>query len=115
MITRIDRLARSIKDLQDIVATLQQRGATLMATEEPMGIGVVKFFDVSGGRFGSGMDKTAGPRNFRRVPTSGRESPSSVCEPTGAVVTAENLGSSLLAKRSPTPVPRCPGLRVQRP
>lgn len=31
--TRIDRLARSIKDLQDIVYMLKERGVTLEATE----------------------------------------------------------------------------------
>lgn len=36
VITRIDRLARSIKDLQDIVYTLKERGVTLMATEQPI-------------------------------------------------------------------------------
>jgi hypothetical protein len=32
VVTRIDRLARSIKDLQDIVETLKQRGSTLTRT-----------------------------------------------------------------------------------
>ena len=36
MITRIDRLARSIGDLQDIVRLLRDRGANLMATEQPI-------------------------------------------------------------------------------
>ena len=36
MITRIDRLARSIGDLQDIVRELQERGVTLQATEQPI-------------------------------------------------------------------------------
>lgn len=36
VITRIDRLARSIKDLQDIMCMLKERGATLMATEQPV-------------------------------------------------------------------------------
>ena len=36
MITRIDRLARSIKDLQDIVHDLKQRGVALRATEQPI-------------------------------------------------------------------------------
>lgn len=36
MVTRIDRLARSIGDLQDIVRTLKARGATLKATEQPV-------------------------------------------------------------------------------
>jgi DNA invertase Pin-like site-specific DNA recombinase len=33
MVTRIDRLARSIGDLQDIVRALKAKGATLKATE----------------------------------------------------------------------------------
>jgi DNA invertase Pin-like site-specific DNA recombinase len=36
VVTRIDRLARSIKDLQDIVHTLKSRGVTLKATEQPI-------------------------------------------------------------------------------
>src|SRR5215475_6990551 len=36
MVTRIDRLARSIGDLQDIVRTLKARGASLKATEQPI-------------------------------------------------------------------------------
>ena len=36
IVTRIDRLARSIGDLQDIVRTLRTRGAALRATEQPI-------------------------------------------------------------------------------
>src|SRR5882762_6581302 len=36
MVTRIDRLARSIGDLQDIVRTIKARGASLKATEQPI-------------------------------------------------------------------------------
>jgi DNA invertase Pin-like site-specific DNA recombinase len=36
MVTRIDRLARSIADLQDIVRTVRSRGAALRATEQPI-------------------------------------------------------------------------------
>src|SRR5271157_4036628 len=35
-VTRIDRLARSIGDLQDIVRELKSKGATLKATEQPI-------------------------------------------------------------------------------
>ena len=35
-VTRIDRLARSIGDLQDIVRALREKGATLKATEQPI-------------------------------------------------------------------------------
>src|SRR6201986_5351316 len=36
MVTRIDRLARSIGDLQDIVRAVKAKGATLKATEQPI-------------------------------------------------------------------------------
>lgn len=36
MITRIDRLARSVADLEKIVATLKDKGAFLRATEQPI-------------------------------------------------------------------------------
>jgi DNA invertase Pin-like site-specific DNA recombinase len=36
VVTRVDRLARSIRDLQNIVHDLRQRGVTLKATEQPI-------------------------------------------------------------------------------
>ena len=36
MVTRIDRLARSVKDLQDVVHELRAKGVTLKATEQPI-------------------------------------------------------------------------------
>src|ERR1700758_1110366 len=36
MVTRIDRLARSIADLQDIVRAVRERGAALQAPEQPI-------------------------------------------------------------------------------
>ena len=36
MVTRIDRLARSVKDLEGIVDTLKAKGAFLRATEQPI-------------------------------------------------------------------------------
>jgi DNA invertase Pin-like site-specific DNA recombinase len=36
MVTRVDRLARSIGDLQDIVRTVRAKGASLKATEQPI-------------------------------------------------------------------------------
>jgi len=36
LVTRIDRLARSIGDLQDIVRAVKAKGATLKATEQPI-------------------------------------------------------------------------------
>jgi DNA invertase Pin-like site-specific DNA recombinase len=36
VVTRIDRLARSVRDLEAIVATIKERGAHLQATEQPI-------------------------------------------------------------------------------
>jgi hypothetical protein len=36
MVTRIDRLARSIGDLQDVVRAVRAKGASLKATEQPI-------------------------------------------------------------------------------
>jgi len=36
VVTRVDRLARSIRDLQDIVHELRERDVTLKATEQPI-------------------------------------------------------------------------------
>jgi DNA invertase Pin-like site-specific DNA recombinase len=51
MVTRIDRLARSILDLQDIVRTVRARGAVLKATEQPIDTGTAAgkcFLDMLG-------------------------------------------------------------------
>ena len=51
VITRIDRLARSLKDLQDIVHELKGRGVTLRATEQPVDTSTAAgkaFFDMLG-------------------------------------------------------------------
>ena len=51
MVTRIDRLARSIGDLQDIVRELKAKGVTLAATEQPIDTGTAAgkaFLDMLG-------------------------------------------------------------------
>ena len=51
MVTRIDRLARSIGDLQDIVRAVKAKGATLKATEQPIDTGTAAgkcFIDMLG-------------------------------------------------------------------
>jgi DNA invertase Pin-like site-specific DNA recombinase len=50
-VTRIDRLARSMKDLQDIVHELKARGVALCATEQPIDTGTAAgkaFLDMLG-------------------------------------------------------------------
>src|SRR3712207_2814553 len=39
VVTRIDRLARSVKDLQDIIHELRAKGVALKATEQPVDTG----------------------------------------------------------------------------
>ena len=51
VVTRIDRLARSVKDLQDIVHELKARKVTLKATEQPIDTGTAAgkaFLDMLG-------------------------------------------------------------------
>jgi DNA invertase Pin-like site-specific DNA recombinase len=51
IVTRIDRLARSLKDLQDIVHELKVRGVALKATEQPVDTGTAAgkaFLDMLG-------------------------------------------------------------------
>ena len=51
MVTRIDRLARSIADLQDIVRALKAKGIALKATEQPIDTGTASgkaFLDMLG-------------------------------------------------------------------
>ena len=51
VVTRIDRLARSMRDLQTIVAVLKEKGAHLAATEQPVDTSTAAgkaFFDMLG-------------------------------------------------------------------
>ena len=51
MVTRIDRLARSVGDLQDIVRSLKAKGVSLKATEQPIDTSTAAgkaFFDMLG-------------------------------------------------------------------
>src|SRR6202042_2972248 len=51
LVTRVDRLARSIGDLQDIVRALKAKGAVLKATEQPIDTGTAAgkcFLDMLG-------------------------------------------------------------------
>jgi DNA invertase Pin-like site-specific DNA recombinase len=51
VVTRVDRLARSIGDLQDIVRSVKARGASLKATEQPIDTGTAAgkcFLDMLG-------------------------------------------------------------------
>src|SRR5262249_57547642 len=52
VVTRVDRLARSIGDLQDIVRLLKSKGIALKATEQPIDTGTAAgkaVFHIPGG------------------------------------------------------------------
>ena len=63
VVTRIDRLARSVKDLQDIVHELKVKGVALVATEQPVDTGTAAgkaFLDMLGvfAEFETSLDRT---------------------------------------------------------
>ena len=71
MVTRIDRLARSMRDLQAIVATLKDKGAHLAATEQPVDTSSAAgkaFFDILGvfAEFETNLRPSARPRGSPR-------------------------------------------------
>jgi DNA invertase Pin-like site-specific DNA recombinase len=77
-VTPIDRLARSIGDVQDIVRTVRARGASLKATEQPIDTSAAAggcFLDMLGvfpefenNLRGEGQRRRASPR--QRLPAS---------------------------------------------
>jgi DNA invertase Pin-like site-specific DNA recombinase len=106
MVTRIDRLARSIGDLQDIVRELKAKGAVLKATEQPIDtssaagkafldmLGVFAEFETNLRRERQ-MDGIAAAR-LRGV-YKGR--PPSIDAAKVATLKAEGLGATEIAKR----------------
>jgi plasmid stability protein len=70
VITRIDRLARSLKDLQDIVHERKERRVALSATEQPINTGTAAgkaFLDMLGvfAEFETNLRKAGGSRAYR--------------------------------------------------
>jgi DNA invertase Pin-like site-specific DNA recombinase len=87
VVTRIDRLARSIADLQDIVRTLKARGAGLRATEQPIDTATAAgkcFLDMLGvfAEFETNLRREASwrgsPRRKRRASTRAVSRPSTL-------------------------------------
>jgi len=56
VVTRIDRLARSIADLQDIVRSLKAKGANLKVLEQPATVSTLKRYVVESGKPGAVAD-----------------------------------------------------------
>lgn len=77
VITRIDRLARSVKDLQEIVAELRDKGVGLRATEQPIDTSTAAgkcFLDMLGvfAEFETNLRKERQMEGIRKAQSEGR-------------------------------------------
>ena len=107
VVTRIDRLARSVRDLQDIVHELKAKGIALKATEQPVDTGTAAgkaFLDMLGvfAEFETALRRERQLEGIRAAKARGvyrgrrpRIDPAEV----GRLREAEGLGASAIARR----------------
>src|SRR5882762_3655008 len=105
MVTRIDRLARSIGDLQDIVRAVKARGASLKATEQPIDTGTAAgkcFLDMLGvfAEFETNLRRERQLEGIARAKAEGvyKGRPASIDAAKVRAMKAEGLGSTEIAK-----------------
>jgi DNA invertase Pin-like site-specific DNA recombinase len=105
VITRVDRLARSIADLQDIVRQVRARGASLKATEQPIDTGTAAgkcFFDMLGvfAEFETNLRKERQLEGIARAKAAGvyRGRRVSIDAATVREMSARGLGPTAIAK-----------------
>ncbi len=106
MVTRIDRLARSIGDLQDIVRALKAKGATLKATEQPIDTSTAAgkcFLDMLGvvAEFETNLRRERQLEGIAKAKAAGiyKGRKPSIDPAEVARLKAEGLGPSQIAKR----------------
>ena len=106
MVTRIDRLARSIGDLQDIVRTLKARGAHLRATEQPVDTSTAAgkaFLDMLGvfAEFETNLRRERQMEGIAKAKTEGvyKGRPPSIDPAQVRALQAKGLGASAIASR----------------
>src|SRR5580692_2764798 len=106
MITRIDRLARSIGDLQDIVRALKGKGVALKATEQPIDTGTAAgkaFLDMLGvfAEFETNLRRERQLEGIAAAKARGvyRGRKPSIDMADVAALKAEGLGATEIAKR----------------
>src|SRR5271166_6179752 len=106
VVTRIDRLARSIGDLQDIVRTLKAKGATLRATEQPIDTSTAAgkaFLDMLGvfAEFETNLRRERQMEGIAKAKAAGVYKGRKPTIDVGAVkaLTAEGLGATEIAGR----------------
>src|SRR3979411_572638 len=106
MVTRIDRLARSIGDLQDIVRAVRARGASLKATEQPIDTSTAAgkcFLDMLGvfAEFETNLRRERQLEGIAKAKAEGvyKGRPPSIDQAQVGKLKAEGLGAPEIAKR----------------
>jgi DNA invertase Pin-like site-specific DNA recombinase len=105
MVTRIDRLARSIGDLQDIVRAVKAKGATLKAIEQPIDTGTAAgkcFLDMLGvfAEFETNLRKERQLEGIAKAKAAGvyKGRPASIDPAQVRQLKADGVGPSKIAK-----------------
>lgn len=106
MVTRVDRLARSIGDLQDIVRLLKQRGVSLSATEQPIDTSTAAgkaFLDMLGvfAEFETNLRRERQAEGIAKAKAEGRYNgrPPSIDPKAVVAEKAAGLGASEIARK----------------
>ncbi|MFG1372173.1 recombinase family protein [Xanthobacter oligotrophicus] len=105
-VTRIDRLARSIADLQTIVRTVREKGAALECTEQPVNTGTAAgkaFLDMLGvfAEFETNLRRERQLEGIAKAKAEGvyKGRPASIDADRVRALKAEGVGASDIAKR----------------
>ena len=105
-VTRVDRLARSVADLQDIVRELRTKGAALRATEQPIDTSTAAgkaFLDMLGvfAEFETNLRRERQLEGIAKAKAEGvyKGRPPSIEADQIAALKAQGLGASDIAKR----------------
>ncbi|MEH2481926.1 DNA invertase Pin-like site-specific DNA recombinase [Nitrobacteraceae bacterium AZCC 2146] len=105
MVTRIDRLARSIGDLQDIVRAVRAKGASLKATEQPIDTSTAAgkaFLDMLGvfAEFETNLRKERQMEGIAKAKAAGvyKGRPSKIDTAKVREMKAQGMGPSAIAK-----------------
>lgn len=106
VVTRIDRLARSIADLQTIVRTIREKGAALECTEQPVNTGTAAgkaFLDMLGvfAEFETNLRRERQLEGIAKAKADGvyKGRPASIDADKVRALKAEGVGASEIAKR----------------
>jgi DNA invertase Pin-like site-specific DNA recombinase len=106
LVTRVDRLARSIGDLQDIVRAVKAKGVALKATEQPIDTSTAAgkaFLDMLGvfAEFETNLRRERQLEGIAKAKAAGvyKGRPASIDPAIVAELRSQGLGASAIAKR----------------